>query len=52
MVRPNWKNSILNLSATLNELLGGKTEIPKIKKLKKILRKNYDNGVHPKSWTT
>lgn len=45
MVRPNWKNSILNLSATLNELLGGKTEIPKIKKLKKFLRKNYDNIV-------
>ena len=46
MIKPNFKNSILNVSATLSEFLGNKNELPKIKKLEKILNKNYKNVVY------
>lgn len=46
MIKPNFKNSILNVSATLSEFLGNKNEIDKIKELKKILENNYKNVIY------
>lgn len=45
MIKPNWKNSILNVSATLSEFLGNKNDIPKIFLLQKKLKKDYKNVV-------
>lgn len=45
MTKPNWKNSILNVSATLSEFLGNKNDIPKIFLLQKKLKKDYKNVV-------
>ena len=39
MIKPNWENSILNVSATLSEFLGNKNDIPKISLLQKKLKK-------------
>ena len=46
MIKPNFKNSILNVSATFDEFLGNKNEICKINKLKKALHKKYKNVIY------
>ncbi len=45
LLKPNYKNSVLNVSATLAEFLGCKNEIPTISVLKKELQKGYKNVV-------
>ena len=45
-IRPNFKNSILNVSATLADFLGVKNDIYKNKKLQKYLNKGYKNVVY------
>lgn len=44
-IKPNWKKSNLNITATLAEFLGAKNTIPTLPKLKKELAKNYKNVV-------
>jgi len=45
LLKPNYKNSILNISATLAEFLGCKNENPTLPILKKELKKKYKNVV-------
>ena len=45
MIKPNWRNSILNVSATLSEFLGNKNDITKIKIIKDKLKCGYKNVV-------
>ena len=42
---PNYKKSILNISATFNKMLGHSTDIPTLPKLEKYLKKGYKNVV-------
>lgn len=42
---PNFKKSIVNLSSTISNFLGNKTDIPQLPKLKAELLKNYKNVV-------
>lgn len=46
LIRPNWKNSILNISATLAEFLGAPNENATLKVLQDELAKNYKNVVY------
>ena len=46
IIKPDWKNSILNVSATLADYIGVKTDIDKIAILEKELNKNYKNVVY------
>ena len=46
MVKPDWKNSILNVSATLSQFLGNSNDIPKIDILRTVLDKGYDTVVY------
>ncbi len=46
MIKPNWKNSILNVSATFQNFLGGQNDIYKLKEIEKVLNKNYKNVVY------
>ena len=46
IIKPDWKNSILNVSATLADYVGVKTDIDKIAILEKELNKNYKNVVY------
>ena len=45
-VKPDWKNSILNVSATLADYIGVKSNIAKIDILKNELNKNYKNVIY------
>lgn len=45
MLKPNWENSILNVSATFSEFLGNKNDIPKISILQEKLKQDYKNVV-------
>ena len=45
LLKPDYKNSVLNITATLAEFLGCKNSIPTIPLLKKELKKNYKNVV-------
>ena len=45
-VKPNFNNSVLNVSATLADFLGVKNEIHKNSKIQKYLKKNYKNIVY------
>ncbi len=44
-IKPNWKKSNLNITATLAEFLGVENKIPTLPKLKKELKNNYKNVV-------
>lgn len=46
MLKPDWKNSILNVSATLSQFLGNSNDIPKVAKLNEALDKRYDTVVY------
>lgn len=46
MIKPDWKNSILNVSATLSQFLGNSNDIPKVAKLNEVLSKGYDTVVY------
>ena len=45
-VKPDFKNSVLNVSATLADFLGAKNDIPKIELLKDYLNKDYKNVIY------
>ena len=45
-VKPDWKNSILNVSATLADYIGVKSNIAKIDILKNELNKDYKNVIY------
>ena len=45
-IKPNFKNSVLNVSATLADFLGFKNEIYKNRRLQKALNKGYKNIVY------
>lgn len=46
MIKPDWNNSILNVSATLSGFLGNENDIPKIRSLQEVLDKGYRNVVY------
>ena len=46
LIKPDWKNSILNISATLAEFLGAPNENATLPALKNELVKNYKNVVY------
>lgn len=46
MIKPNWKNSIVNVSATLDKFLGNTNQISSIPLLEKVLKKGYKNVVY------
>lgn len=46
MFKPNFKNSILNVSATLDKFLGNKNNAVSIKELEYILNKGYKNVIY------
>lgn len=45
MIKPNFENSIVNISATLENFLGGKSKFKELKILKDELEKQYKNIV-------
>ncbi len=56
MIKPDFNNSILNVSSSLNKLLGNETNVNGIKLLDNIFKKDYKNviylcldglGIHP-----
>lgn len=45
MKKPNWNESILNISATLADYLGNKNNLPKLKSIEEVLKNNRNNIV-------
>ena len=46
LIKPDWKNSILNISATLAEFLGAPNDNATLQVLKNELAKGYKNVVY------
>lgn len=46
LIKPNFKNSIVNVSATIANFLGATNNLPKIRLIEKYLKRNYKNIVY------